>query len=248
MDSETKDRLVGALVEARQQRRTLDEQAWSSTVQTPEQAYAVQDGVAARLGWFTDGPPLHWKTGGSHAPMPPAGARTSPADYSDTHFNGPGIEAEIALRLGSPVTPELAAALTQESATALVDAMAVSIEVVDSRLTDRSRAPALLKLADQQTHGALAMGAWVPFAARDWAAQQCEIRIGNQEPVHKTGTCPQGDPTRSLVGWLRHATRFGTLPAGAVVSTGTWCGVLPAKAGDTVTVTFPGVGSATCRL
>ncbi len=248
MDNETKQRLVDALVEARQQKRTLDEKAWDGTVQTEQQAYAVQDGVAARLGWFRSGPPMHWKTGATHAPMPPAGARNSPADYADTHFNAPGIEAEIALRLGSPVTAEQAAKLTQESATALVDAMTVSIEIVDSRYTDRTTAPALLKLADQQTHGALVMGSWVPFAGRDWAAQQCEVRISGQEPVNKTGTCPKGDPTKSLVGWLQHATRLGTLPAGAVVSTGTWCGVLPTKAGDTVTVTFPGVGSATCKV
>lgn len=44
------------------------------------QAYRVQARVARHFGWFADGPPLHWKSGGptrdallTHAPLPPAG-------------------------------------------------------------------------------------------------------------------------------------------------------------------------------
>ena len=145
----------------------------------------------------------------THAPLPPAGVRASPADFGDMHFNAPGIEAEIALRLGEGVTPERAAALTPETAAALVDAMTVSIEIVDSRWKDPAQASALLRLADQQSHGALVLGAWVPYAARDWAAQRCETRIGAREPVLRTGTHPLGDPAWLLPIWLRacHARR-----------------------------------------
>jgi len=49
--------------------------------------------------------------------------------------------------------------------------------------------------------------------------------------------------------WLRHATRQGaTVPAGSVVTTGTWVGMLPAQAGDEVAVDFAGIGSASLRL
>jgi 2-keto-4-pentenoate hydratase len=49
--------------------------------------------------------------------------------------------------------------------------------------------------------------------------------------------------------WLRHATRDGdVLPAGSVVSTGTWCGALEAQAGDRVCVQFDGVGEAVVQL
>jgi 2-keto-4-pentenoate hydratase len=52
-----------------------------------------------------------------------------------------------------------------------------------------------------------------------------------------------------LPGWLRHATRDGaTLRAGTVVTTGSWCGVLFAHAGDRVTVTFDGVGIASVQF
>ena len=127
--------------------------------------------------------------------------------------------------------------------------MAVSIEVVDSRLVDRTLATPQLRLADQQSHGGLVLGSWQPYVAHNWATQRCEVRIGSQETVVRTGTCPLGDPAWLLSAWLQHMTHHGaTVPAGAVVSTSTWCGVLRAQAGDTVTVEFPGIGSASCKL
>ncbi len=59
--------------------------------------------------------------------------------------------------------------------------MAVSIEVVDSRWRQYTDAPALLKLADLQAHGALVLGEWIPYQARDWASQRCHVRIGAQD-------------------------------------------------------------------
>jgi 2-keto-4-pentenoate hydratase len=185
----------------------------------------------------------------THAPLPPAGVRASPADFSDMHFNAPGIESEIALRLGEAVTPERAASLTPEGATALIDAMAVSIEIVDSRWKDPADATALLRLADQQSHGALVLGEWVPYAARDWTTQRCETRIGNQAPDLRTGAHSLGDPAWLLPIWLRHVTRDGaTVTAGTVVTTGSWVGVLPVSKGDAVTVEFPGIGRAETHL
>ena len=60
--------------------------------------------------------------------------------------------------------------------------MAVSIELVDSRWQQGVQAPALLKLADLSSHGALVLGEWIPFAARDWAAQRATVRIAGGSP------------------------------------------------------------------
>jgi 2-keto-4-pentenoate hydratase len=124
--------------------------------------------------------------------------------------------------------------------------MAVSIEVVDSRWAEGLQAPALAKLADLQSHGALVLGAWVPFdAARDWSRQRCTVAIGLAQPQVFTGTHAMGDPAWVLPAWLRHATRGGvTLPAGTVVTTGTWCGLPLAAPGDLVQVAFDGIGAA----
>ncbi|RUR66428.1 2-keto-4-pentenoate hydratase [Variovorax guangxiensis] len=244
--------LTDALVAARRGNRTLDATPWLDTLETAAQAYEVQDAVAAALGWFESQPvPRAWKSGGgsrsatlTHAPLPPEGVRQSPADFSDLVFHTPGIEAEIALRLGQDVTPARAATLDHENSAALIDAMAVSVEIVDARWQDLPSTPALLRLADSQVHGALVLGEWKPFAAVDWASQRCETKIGNAEVVVREGTHPLADPAWLLPIWLRHITRNGrTATAGTVVTTGSWVGVLPCRRGDQVTAEFPGVGA-----
>jgi 2-keto-4-pentenoate hydratase len=84
---------------------------------------------------------------------------------------------------------------------------------------------------------------------RDWLAQRCEVRIGAQPPLQRTGTHALADPAWLLPQWLRHATRHGdTVAAGTVVTTGTWVGMLPAQPGDAVQVEFPGIGAASLQL
>jgi 2-keto-4-pentenoate hydratase len=57
------------------------------------------------------------------------------------------------------------------------------------------------------------------------------------------------DPAFVLPAWFRHATRSGArLRKGTVVTTGTWCGVLQAAAGDLVIAEFPGIGRASIQL
>lgn len=219
-------------------------------------AYAVHDALGHALGLFGDGVPRHWKSGGpsrdrplAHAPLPDDGVWPSPADGRQRPWRLRGIEAEVALRLARAVTPADAATLDAEAAAAWVDAMAVAIEVVDSRWAEGLQAPALSRMADLQSHGALVLGAWQPFAPRDWAAQALTVTVGAQAPRRFTGTHSLADPAWVLPALLRHATRHGgTVAAGTVVTTGTWCGVLHAAAGDLVRVVFDGLGEAEVRF
>lgn len=219
-------------------------------------AYAAQDAVARAFGWFDDAPARYWKSGGpscdavlTHAALPPPGVWNSPAKAGTWPFHLRGIEAEIALRLAHDVGPGLASRLDLTQATGLIDAMCVSIEIVDSRWREGLAAPALAKLADLQSHGALVLGDWVPFAPRDWAAQTCRVEIGAQPAVERRGTHPLGSPAFVLPAWLRHATRDGrSVPAGTVVTTGTWVGILQAAPGDLVSAEFAGIGRASVQL
>jgi 2-keto-4-pentenoate hydratase len=244
--------LTEALATARRSNTTLDAARWADTLQNATQAYEVQDAVALALDWFQGKTvPAHWKSGGgsrnvtlTHAPLPPHGVRTSPADFSDLVFHAPGIEAEIALRLGQDVTPAMAVKLDHQGAASLIDAMAVSVEIVDSRWQDLAATSPLLRLADSQVHGALVLGEWQPYAAVDWASQRCETKVGNSEIVVREGTHPLADPAWLLPIWLRHITRHGqTAPAGTVVTTGSWVGIVPCRKGDQVTAEFAGIGS-----
>ena len=250
----TIDAAVGLLVEARR----THQPALAARTHLPDasSAYAVQEGVAREFGWTMDAPARHWKSGGpsrdavpTHAPLPPAGVWASPADARAWPFRLRGIEAEVALRLGRHVDAALAARLDQAQAGSLVDAMCVSIEVVDSRWSEGLEAPAMAKLADLQSHGALVLGAWIPFTSRDWSVQRCVVRVGSQPPVERRGTHAMADPTFVLPAWLRHATRGGrNIAAGTVVTTGTWVGILHAATGDLVTAEFDGIGVASLQL
>jgi 2-keto-4-pentenoate hydratase len=245
-----------ALLAAHRDHTPADAAPLEALLERPEDAYAVQDAVAQAAGWFADGFPRYWKSGGpsrsavlTHAPLPPQHVWPSPAAARGTHFNLRLIEAEVALRLARDVTPQDAQALNPDVAGAWVDGMTVSIEIVDSRWRQARTAGNLLKLADLQSHGALVLGEWQPFARRDWAAQQCVVTIGAAPPQSFRGTHSLQDPAWLLPTWLRHATRAGaTVPKGTVVTTGTWCGLLEAKAGDKVRAVFEGIGEAEIQL
>lgn len=247
------ERVAQALLRARSSGHPADDRALRDCLASEEEAYAVQDRVVRALG-VVGAVARHWKSGSpsraeaaKHSPLPPAGVR------------GPGstvhggerclVEAEIALRTGRPVTPREALALVPAQSGPLVDAMAVSIEVLGSRWSSGRDAHPLLRLADSLSHAALVLGEFVPFEARAWGLQACEVRIGNAPPMSFRGTLGVEDPLWVLPAWLRHATRHGaTVPAGTVVSTGSWCGLLQAAAGDLVAVEFPGVGAVAVRL
>ncbi len=271
MESSQVHKLAAALVQARRSGQAISAADWRGAISSAEQAYEVQDQVAQALGWGGSAPAQHWKSGGAsrqvtltHAALAPAGVRESPTNLCDMIFFNRAFEAEIALRLGRMVTPEQAAALTPEDAHALVDAMAVSIELVDSRWAEAGRADALLRLADAQSHGALVLGEWRPYERRDWAAQTCMVDISKagdasvktgspagQETrqIKATGSHSLGDPAWLLPIWLRHGTRHGqSLDKGSVFTTGTWVGLVPVQAGDRVLVEFAGVGTARMQL
>ncbi|HVE53911.1 MAG TPA: fumarylacetoacetate hydrolase family protein [Ramlibacter sp.] len=232
-----------------------DDQSAQPLIATLEQAYVVQERLYAALG-NPAGVPPYWKSGGPtrtdpmrHAPLPVAGVRPSGSALEGLQLRNRWVEAEVALRLGSAVTPEAARRLAPEDAHVLVDAMCVSIEAVDTRWACGRAAAPLLKVADLVVHGALVLGDFVPFERRAWDRQECRVRIGTADWRTFRGSLGVGDPAWVLPEWLRHVTRHGaTVPAGTVVSTGTWCGLLEAAAGDLVTADFPGVGSASVQF
>lgn len=246
--------LSEALLHARSgQAARLDASAWQGVVTTPELAYAVQDEVLQGLGLSTRAPA--WKSGGpsrdqplTHAALPPAGLLKDGDSAAHLPLMMRGIEAEIALKLGRLVTRSMAATLTHDAAVGLVESMAAAVEIVDTRWAQGVHVDPLLKLADHQAHGALVLGTFVPWRKIDWRSQTGSVRIGTQEQRF-VGSLSLVDPSWLLPTWLRHATRHGAeVPAGTVVTTGTWCGLLRGASGDEVTVAFEGLGRVRVRL
>jgi 2-keto-4-pentenoate hydratase len=247
------DALARALVAAWQNRNLLTAEAWADSPPGPEAIDATQRAVTTALDG--DALPRYWKSGGprrdpallAHAPLPRAGVYqqegAEPFDVSASWLPGAGIEAEIALRLGRDVSPALAAGLDQAAATALLDGMAVAVELTASRWLEASAAPEPLRQADLLSHGTLLLGPWLAPAARDWAGQSCWVEVQGQPRLERRGSHALGDPFWLLPYWLRHATRHGqTVPAGCVVTTGSWTGTLPLPAGLSARVGFDGLG------
>lgn len=232
---------------------------WSGCLSSAEHAYAVQDGLAERLGWRQAGRPQFWKSGGpsrqsplSHAPLAPIGVRSAAdglTSFADLSLRQAGAEAEIALRLARDVSAEALVGLSREDASTLIDAMTVAIELVDSRWQEAGDAPALLRQADCLSHGGLALGQWLPYQARDWSRQNCELQINADAPLRACGSHSLGDPAWGLLDWLQHACRQGqVLPAGSVVTTGAWLVQGGLKPGDRVTASFEGLGRVSLAL
>lgn len=253
----TSQPLADALRTATAAGAPLDAALWPHAL-TADEIIALHQLRAAEWGDRAHAP-KYWKSGGvsrsqplGHAPLPPQGvvlAGASGADLRSQPFTLRGIEAEIALRIGQDVDADLAAQLDEWSAASLIDAMAVSVEVVDSRWLQQLQAPDALKAADLLCHGALALGAWQAYTPRDWARQSCTVRIGQQALVQRQGSHSLQDPAWLLSAWLRYATQhFGIVRAGSVVTTGSWVGLLMAQAGDTVEATFDGVGQLHVQL
>jgi 2-keto-4-pentenoate hydratase len=239
--------ITRTLVEARRRHHMQPGAPLANVLADDGEAYAVQDRVAQALGLGARSEARYWKSGGpspsakqTHAPLPPAGVHRSPARLTASDFHRLGIEAELAFRVGRDAPP-------REIVDA-IDAMCVSIELVDTRWAEGIEAPARLKLADLQAHGALVLGEWLPLREVDWSQQACRVGIGAETREFR-GTHSFGDPRKVLPRWAEHvAGTDGVVRDGTVVTTGTWCGILWAQPGTDVVVEFAGIGRAQLSL
>jgi 2-keto-4-pentenoate hydratase len=245
-----------ALVQAYRTGTQLDATPVAAALRDAADAYTVMEQVAEAQGWLQgDVASPHWKSGGAsreatltHCALPPGSVWPSPANAQAWPMRMRLIEAEVALRLARDVDAAQAAQIDSAQAFEWVDAMTVSIELIDSRWQQGLEAPALCKLADRQCNSALVLGEWVPFERRDWTQQVCRVQIGDGAAQEWRGTHSLKDPTWLLPIWLRHATRQGRrVAAGTVVTTGTWVGMLPVQAGQRVEAEFPGIGRASVQ-
>jgi 2-keto-4-pentenoate hydratase len=242
------ERLATKLVEARRSHRQWRVDELGAVPATSDDAYDVQDRVARMLGWFASGHARHWKVGAagpgaapSATPLPAEGVAASPARFAGRRFHGIGIEAEVAFRFAS--VPRTGVAL--EDVVRAVGEIVVTIEIVDARIVDAAGAPAMLKLADAQMHGALVVGTGIPWRPVDWERQRVVVKRDGVVVHDARGGHALRDPASLLPWFVDHVdARLGGVCAGDLVTAGTWIGILPAAAGDAIDVVFDGIGAA----
>ena len=243
MNDDRAGRAAALLLDARRSGNGLAELPAECRPRSAAEAYAIQDLVAERLG-----PARGWKTG---APSPEAEPAYAPIF---TIVEGPsrfpasaqrlfGIEAELAFRIGQDLPPR-AKPYEREEVVAVIASMHPAVELVDSRFADWQRVDAFSKLADNQSNGALVLGAaiagWQEF---DRVRPPIAVTIDGALAARSTGNSG-GDPLRLLTALANHcARRMGGLTEGCIVTTGSITGVVFAGPGADVVADFGPLGT-----
>lgn len=207
------------------------------------QAYAVQHALLARL----DQPVAGWKVGAKSADGPIAGAplpaeavirgaATMPLQAGRVPAGRlMGLELELAFFFGRAFGPG-DETLPDAEVLGAIDRMAATFEVVASRFADGVVPPPLLAQADLMFHGGLVVGEPVRFdRGRSLTDPGLRLLCDGREVEGLPGRNPAGNPLRLLPWLVRHAARRGlALPAGTVVTTGSYIGLAPVPAAGAV--------------
>jgi 2-keto-4-pentenoate hydratase len=212
---------------------------------TAADAYAIQSAIVARLGEEIAG----WKV----ASMPGFGLCKGILMRSRVFADGAvvparlmpmlGIEAEIAFRVDEPL-PVRQAPYSRDEVAAAVTAFP-AIEVIDTRFRDYEGTPAIERAADFMSNGGFVAGP----ARADWRAfelpkLEASVVVNGKVAVRKVGGHAAGDALIPAVDLVNELRTGAGVPAGMVITTGTFTGLLPVKPGDRVEAAFTGFGSA----
>lgn len=242
--------LAARLISARRTRSRFHSSCIGQALPDMRAAYAVQDTVQAAM-WPASGRPRCWKVGAASrdalptaAPLPDPLVHENGAALPASDFQMIGIEVELAVRLARDLAPR-SGAFTAGDIAAAIGTVHAAIEVVDTRIEDWQSAPALLKLADHQLNGAFVLGTGIQtWRDIELAQQEAVLTVNGVERARQCGSHPLGDPLAALPWLAAHAVRrTGGLRAGDVITTGTWLGIVQVAAGDSVTATFPEIGT-----
>lgn len=204
-----------------------------------DEAHAIQDGVAVRLGE---------EVGGYRASLP-VGERPrrgliyrrmihpSPASLVAAEFPHLAAEAEIAFRFLRDL-PRGDTLYTREEVAEAVAALPV-IEVVSSRFRDPHGRHPVERLADRMLNGALVVGAEVPaWSGRGLADLRVTLRIDGAIVVQRRGGHPTHNPLGVAVALVEMMRDRGGVKAGQLVATGSWTGMRSLSPGDRCVVAF----------
>jgi 2-keto-4-pentenoate hydratase len=244
------DELARRLDDCWEQRRTVEPLSETDDLTSPELAYAVQrrwtelreargERVIGRKIGLTSSAmqqqmgvsePDYGDLWASRFYPARAGRSVMPAEV----FLQPRAEGELAFLLGAPLTGTSVTALDVLAAT---EAVAVAVEVVDSRITDW-RIRLVDTIADNSSYGALTLGPWDrALVYADLRTIGMRLRHNGQQVVAATGSEALGHPARS-VAWL--ANKLGSLGvplrAGDIVLSGSLGRSVPVRRGDVVDV------------
>ena len=165
---------------------------------------------------------------------------TSGGEHVPAGTAQPRVEPEIAFLLRR----DLDRPLTPWTAEQAVDAVAVALEVIDSRYAAFGfRLPDVL--ADNTSAASFMVGAWtLPRQAGDLAAAGCVFSVDGAVTQTAAGAAILGHPLRALVHLSEHlASRGEGLAAGSIVLAGALTDAVPIRPGSAHRAEIRGLGA-----
>jgi 2-keto-4-pentenoate hydratase len=149
-----------------------------------------------------------------------------PADV----FLQPRVEGELAFLIGAPL---VGPGVTPQEVLVATEALAVSVEVIDSRIRDW-RIKLADTIADNASYGAFTLGPWSrSLRSADLRTIGMLVHHNGEPAVEGVGAAALGHPARS-VAWLANTlSELGvTMEPGDVVLSGSLGRSIPAQRGD----------------
>jgi len=167
---------------------------------------------------------------------------TNGAAVAAARFCTPRVEPEVAFLLREPLRGP---GVTVDDVRAATQAVAVALEIVDSRIADwKLTLPDTV--ADNASSGAVVVGDWVPYDdGLDLRCARASLWLNGTEIESGVGSAVMGDPA-AAVAWLANAlTAFGTeiLP-GHFIMSGSFTSAAFVHSGDDASTSISGLGTA----
>ena len=246
MDQFLIDEAAALLVKARRDMVALPGLPDSLTPKTVDEGHAIQDATSKALGKLI---------GGFKAMSPPEQQPNRGIIYADTIHPSPcdvpvakapqcGVEGEVAFVFRANL-PDRAVPYSRNEVAAAIDAFA-AIEINHSRFDIKQPLSNLVKLADSIMNGGLVCAA----PNTEWRSLNLEtikvtMTVNGKALKNKNRGHPLGDPLAVAVEMANMWRPKGGIRAGQVVTCGSYTGLDYLKPGDTCSVTFEGLGTAT---
>ncbi|MGB0629456.1 MAG: 2-keto-4-pentenoate hydratase [Alphaproteobacteria bacterium] len=229
---------------------------------TTEDGYAVQKALHDYLRKNGQGDLAGWKIGATTATMQDYLGVTEPAygrimsgtmidsgsTLSAAGFCNPGIECEIAVRIGRDSNGD---GYSREAVAELIDAVIPAIEIVENRYGDFEDRGTPTLIADDFFHKACVLGPeQTDWRSLDLAAITGRVRIDGEEKAEGKGAAVMGHPLEAIA-WLANllGTQGEELKAGDLIMTGSvtpvmWLDSFPCRA----EIEFDRLGMAALEL
>lgn len=157
-----------------------------------------------------------------------------------SRYCAPRVEPEVAFLLCNPLRGP---GVTPADVQAATEAVAVALEIVDSRIADW-KLTLRDTVADNGSSGAVVLGPWVPFDGIDLPVARATLQLNGIEVDSGLGSAVLGD-LAAAVAWLANALApFGTeLLPGQFVMSGSFTTAAFARSGDCASTTISGLGT-----